>query len=216
MLYPKAAALHAYSSLELFPQHFAWWLLDSQDDFLIGNISIVNDCQCMSHMITYVMSCHPAGSVHTSTHFYLMSWTLQRRSMSWATPPSGTLCPAFLSSVIGPKLWEQLTAMGMYQGPSAVWANCGTTMPMNEFFFLWHFGAFFFLHSMFTPTSPKVAWQRNFVHRHRGRLLPATPTVTTPERLVRPKLGGAALQFTVFFILFCWSLMGPSSGEFDV
>ncbi|CAK9076934.1 unnamed protein product [Durusdinium trenchii] len=30
-----------------------------------------------------------------------------------------------------------------------------------------------------------VAWQRNFVHRHRGRLLPATPTSTIPERLVR-------------------------------
>eukprot|EP00434_Breviolum_minutum_P015443 symbB.v1.2.013607.t1/scaffold968.1/size148170/2 len=30
-----------------------------------------------------------------------------------------------------------------------------------------------------------VAWQRNFVHRHRGRLLPAIPTTTTPERLIR-------------------------------
>ena len=40
-----------------------------------------------------------------------------------------------------------------------------------------------------TPRAklPKVAWQRNFVHRHRGRLLPVTPS-GTPARLLRPAL----------------------------
>ncbi|CAJ1385277.1 unnamed protein product [Effrenium voratum] len=34
-------------------------------------------------------------------------------------------------------------------------------------------------------TVSSVAWQRNFVHRHRGRLVPAAPATSSPERLAK-------------------------------
>ena len=96
------------------------------------------------------------GSVHTSTHFYFNLMNF----------------PTTVHMMSNASEWYVVSSVAWYKNQRASLKTKSGATP----------GAVLKVSHL---SRPQVAWQRNFVHRHRGRLLPSIPTTSTPERLIR-------------------------------